>query len=75
VYCYFNVPPTAAVFHFLGEPSGHPHLVVRDLEIALSPPWSIHSGVGTAAYASSGAWGREPGVLPTMDPAPVAQLR
>jgi 4-deoxy-L-threo-5-hexosulose-uronate ketol-isomerase len=75
VYCYFNVPPTAAVFHFLGEPSATRHLVVRDLEVALSPPWSIHSGCGTAAYAFVWGMGGENQEFADMDPAPVANLR
>jgi 4-deoxy-L-threo-5-hexosulose-uronate ketol-isomerase len=75
VYCYFNVAPTAAVFHFMGEPAATRHLVVRELEAVLSPPWSIHSGVGTAAYAFVWGMGGENQEFADMDPAPVAQLR
>lgn len=75
VYCYFNVPPTGAVFHFMGEPTATRHLVVRDLEIALSPPWSIHCGCGTAAYAFVWGMGGENQEFTDMDPAPVAGLR
>jgi 4-deoxy-L-threo-5-hexosulose-uronate ketol-isomerase len=75
VYCYFNVPPAHAVFHFMGAPTATRHLVIRDLEIALSPPWSIHSGVGTAAYAFVWGMGGENQDFPDMDPAPVATLR
>jgi 4-deoxy-L-threo-5-hexosulose-uronate ketol-isomerase len=75
VYCYFHVAPTAAVFHFMGEPAATRHLVVHDLEAVLSPPWSIHSGVGTAAYAFVWGMGGENQEFADMDPAPVAQLR
>lgn len=75
VYCYFNVPPAQAVFHFMGQPSATRHLVVRDLEAVLSPPWSIHSGVGTAAYSFVWGMGGENQEFADMDPAPVAQLR
>ncbi len=75
VYCYFNVPPAAAVFHFMGAPTATRHLVVRDLEAVLSPPWSIHCGVGTAAYAFVWGMGGENQEFADMDPAPVAQLR
>ncbi len=75
VYCYFNVPPAHAVFHFMGQPAATRHLVVRDLEVALSPPWSIHSGVGTAAYAFVWGMGGENQEFADMDPAPVATLR
>lgn len=75
VYCYFNVPANGAVFHFMGEPTATRHLVVRDLEIALSPPWSIHCGCGTAAYAFVWGMGGENQEFSDMDPAPVAGLR
>lgn len=75
VYCYFNVPATQAVFHFMGQPTATRHLVVRDLEAVLSPPWSIHSGVGTAAYSFVWGMGGENQEFADMDPAPVATLR
>jgi len=75
VYCYFNLPATAAVFHFMGAPSATRHLVVRDLEAVLSPPWSVHSGCGTAAYAFVWGMGGENQEFADMDPAPVATLR
>lgn len=75
VYCYFNVPANAAVFHFMGQPHSTRHLVVRDLEAVLSPPWSIHCGVGTAAYGFVWGMGGENQEFTDMDPAPVAQLR
>ncbi len=75
VYCYFNVPPTQAVFHFMGEPTSTRHLVMHDGEAVLSPPWSIHSGVGTAAYSFVWGMGGENQEFADMDAAPVAQLR
>ena len=75
VYVYFNVPATQAVFHFMGQPQATRHLVVRDLDAVLSPPWSIHSGVGTAAYAFVWGMGGENQEFADMDPAPAAQLR
>lgn len=75
VYCYFDVPAAHAVFHFMGAPSATRHIVVRDLEVALSPPWSIHSGVGTAAYAFVWGMGGENQEFADMDPVPVATLR
>lgn len=74
VYCYFNVPPTQAVFHFMGQPTATRHLVVRDLDAVLSPPWSIHSGVGTAAYSFVWGMGGENQEFADMDPAPIASL-
>jgi 4-deoxy-L-threo-5-hexosulose-uronate ketol-isomerase len=75
VYCYFNLLPTQAVFHFMGTPKETRHLVLRDLDVVLSPPWSIHSGVGTAAYTFVWGMGGENQEFADMDPVPVATLR
>jgi 4-deoxy-L-threo-5-hexosulose-uronate ketol-isomerase len=75
VYVYFNLPEDQAVFHFMGQPQATRHLVVRNLEAVVSPPWSIHSGVGTAAYAFVWGMGGENQEFADMDPAPASQLR
>ncbi len=74
VYLYFKVQPGHAVMHFMGAPQATRHLVVRDLDAVLSPPWSIHSGCGTAAYAFVWGMGGENQDFPDMDPAPVSTL-
>jgi len=50
VYLYFDVAADARVVHLMGEPDQTKHLVVADGQAVISPPWSIHSGVGTRAY-------------------------
>lgn len=50
-YLYFDIPDGQRVFHFMGEPQETRHLVIANEEAALSPPWSIHCGVGTASYS------------------------
>ena len=75
VYLYFDVPPGHAVFHFMGQPQETRHLVVRDGEAVLSPPWSIHSGAGTTRYAFVWGMGGENQEFADMDPAPVSDLR
>jgi len=75
VYLYFDLPSGQAVFHFMGGPSETRHLVVRDGEAVLSPPWSIHCGVGTSAYAFIWCMGGENQDYADMDPAPLAGLR
>ncbi|MDB6169586.1 MAG: 5-keto-4-deoxyuronate isomerase [Verrucomicrobia bacterium] len=74
VYLYFDVPPAQAVFHFMGGPRSTRHLVVRDLEAVLSPPWSVHCGAGTAAYGFVWGMGGENQEFADMDPAPLADL-
>lgn len=50
-YLYIDLPDTARVVHLMGEPTETRHLVCASEEGAISPPWSIHSGAGTQAYA------------------------
>ncbi len=67
VYCYFGLPPGGTVLHLLGAPEETRHVVMREREVVLSPPWSIHSGVGSAAYGFVWAMGGENQVFEDMD--------
>jgi 4-deoxy-L-threo-5-hexosulose-uronate ketol-isomerase len=50
-YLYFNLPTDHVVVHLMGEPNATRHIVVKNEELVISPNYSIHSGVGTQAYA------------------------
>jgi len=50
-YLYFNLQEGQVVSHFLGQPNETRHIWVGNRQAVFSPPWSIHSGVGTSNYA------------------------
>ncbi|MBN9332290.1 5-dehydro-4-deoxy-D-glucuronate isomerase [Devosia sp.] len=49
-YLYFDMKPDAFVVHLMGEPDESRHLIVRNEQAIISPPWSIHCGAGTGSY-------------------------
>ncbi len=51
IYCYFDLPEGARVFHFMGEPTQTRHVLMNSDEAIICPAWSIHSGVGTREYS------------------------
>ena len=75
VYMYFNVPEDARVIHLMGPPDETKHIVMANLEIVVSPGWSIHTGVGTRAYSFCWGMGGENQDYADMDPAPIETLR
>lgn len=75
VYLYFDVAADAAVFHFMGGTQSTRHLVVRNGEVVLSPPWSMHCGAGTRNYCFIWAMGGENQEFTDMDQVAVKDLR
>ena len=73
-YLYHNLPEGQAVFHFMGRPEATRHLVVRNNEAILSPPWSIHCGCGTSAYAFIWSMAGDNQTFTDMDAVPVPAL-
>ncbi|MDQ0255942.1 4-deoxy-L-threo-5-hexosulose-uronate ketol-isomerase [Evansella vedderi] len=67
VYLYFDMEEESRVFHFMGQPHETRHLVVKNEQAILSPPWSIHSGVGTNNYTFIWAMAGENYTFKDMD--------
>jgi len=74
-YFYFDVKAEQRVFHFMGQPQETRHLLVANHQAIISPPWSIHSGCGTASYGFIWGMAGENYTYTDMDPAPLAELR
>jgi 4-deoxy-L-threo-5-hexosulose-uronate ketol-isomerase len=50
IYLYLDLEDRNVV-HLMGAPDATRHLIVRDRQAVLSPPWSIHAGAGTGNYS------------------------
>jgi 4-deoxy-L-threo-5-hexosulose-uronate ketol-isomerase len=75
VYFYFDLKPGAVVFHIHGQPDETRHIVINNEQAVISPSWSIHSGVGTAAYTFIWAMAGENQAFDDMDIVPSTELK
>jgi 4-deoxy-L-threo-5-hexosulose-uronate ketol-isomerase len=75
MYFYFDVTPGQIVLHLMGEPQQTKHLVMKSNEAVISPPWSIHSGCGTANYSFIWGMAGENQVYSDMDPVAIDELK
>ncbi|MDR3495610.1 MAG: 5-dehydro-4-deoxy-D-glucuronate isomerase [Ancalomicrobiaceae bacterium] len=74
-YLYFELPQDAFVVHLMGRPQATQHLIVRNEQVVLSPPWSIHSGAGTSSYAFIWAMAGDNQSFADMDHIPMGELK
>ncbi len=74
VYLYFDLPADQRVVHLMGPATETRHLLVANKQVAISPLWSIHAGVGTASYSFCWGMGGENQVYTDMDPLRIADL-
>ena len=74
-YFYFNLNEAHRVMHFMGEPQETRHLVIANHEAAISAPWSMHFGVGTANYGFIWGMAGENKEFTDMDQVAIAALK
>ncbi len=74
LYLYFDIEPEQRVLHLMGPPHETRSLVVANKQVAISPGWSIHTGVGTKNYTFCWGMGGENQVYTDMDAVAVAEL-
>ena len=75
VYFYFDLPEQHRIFHFIGQPQETRHITVGNHEAVISPPWSMHYGVGTSNYGFIWAMAGENMNFTDMDQVTIAEIK
>ena len=74
IYFYFDLGANV-LSHFLGEPAETRHLFLHNEDVALSPNWSMHFGVGTSNYKFIWGMAGENQVFDDMDQVKPLELK
>jgi 4-deoxy-L-threo-5-hexosulose-uronate ketol-isomerase len=74
IYFYFDLGEKILA-HFFGEPQETRHLFLHNEEVALSPNWSMHFGVGSGNYKFIWGMAGENQVFDDMDAVKPADLK
>lgn len=75
IYMYFDISNEERVFHLMGEPEEIKSVILAPEQAVVSPSWSIHSGVGTAAYTFIWAMGGENQAFSDMDHLKLSEIK
>jgi 4-deoxy-L-threo-5-hexosulose-uronate ketol-isomerase len=74
-YLYIDLDEQARMFHLMGEPTETRHLVMKNEQAVISPPWSIHCGSATSNYAFIWGMAGENKTYTDMDKVAMDELR